>query len=246
MKNRNVIWIRPIGVMIILSLLADNCKKENNDPNIVDKDGNIYHTVTLGTQIWMVENIRTTHFNDGTEIPKVTDNTEWGTLTTPAYCTYKNTTNVDSIKTFGLLYNGYAIKTGKICPKGWHVPSDAEWTTLENYLITNGYNYDGSTTSSNCAKSLASVTNWTVYLGTGTVGNSDYPNKRNATGFTAQPGGYRVVDGFHSIGLYSGWWTSTDYVSNALYDRYLSYNFSNLFRASSTNVAGLYVRCLKD
>jgi uncharacterized protein (TIGR02145 family) len=246
MKNRNVIWIRPIGVMIILSLLAGNCKKENNDSNTVDKDGNIYHTVTLGTQIWMVENLRTTHFNDGTEIPKVTDNTEWGILTAPAYCTYKNTTNVDSIKTFGLLYNGYAIKTGKICPKGWHVPSDAEWTTLENYLITNGYNFDGSTTGSNCAKSLASVTNWTVYLGTGTVGNTDYSSNRNATGFTAQPGGYRVIDGFHSIGLYSGWWTSTDYVSNALYDRYLSYNSSNLFRASSTNVAGLYIRCLKD
>lgn len=249
MKKRNRIWISPLVLAIILSLLTSNCKKEEGDSNIVmDKDGNVYHTITIGTQVWMVENLRTTHFNDGSEIPKITNDTEWDELTTPAYCSYKNTLDIDTINTFGLLYNGYAVKTGKICPKGWHVPSDAEWTILENYLIANGYNYDGTTVGNKCAQSLASLSNWTYYSNIGAVGNSDYPNKRNITGFNAQPGGYRVTSGFHSIGIYSGWWSSTDFenVTNALYDRYLSFNYANTYRASSTGESGLYIRCIKD
>ena len=248
-KLKKRIFVIPCILVVLLLLLGNGCSKNENDPNcVLDYDGNVYHTVTIGTQTWMVENLRTTHFNDGAEIPIVTSNREWASLETAACCSFNNTTNTDSIKAFGLLYNGYAVKTGKLCPKGWHIPSDAEWTILENYLIANGYNYDSLLTDNNCAKALAAATRWMPYYGDGMVGNTDYPNKRNATGFTALPSGYRVHDGFHSAGLYGGWWSFTDYIFivNAAYDRYLAYNSSSVFRASSTYITGLSVRCLKD
>jgi len=125
-------------------LLTNRCKKadDNNNklpPVIVygldanDIDGNVYHTVIIGTQIWMVENLKTTKYNDGTSIANVTDNVEWIGLTSPAYCWYNNYT---SYKTqFGALYNWYAVNTGKLAPTGWHVPSHAEWTTLTNFFL---------------------------------------------------------------------------------------------------------------
>ena len=178
---------------------------------VTDADGNVYHTVTIGTQTWMVENLRTTKYNDGTSIPNVTDATAWGNLTTPGVCTYKNTSNTDTINTYGRLYNWYTVNTGKLAPTGWHVPSDAEWTTLENYLIANGYNYDGTTTGNKYAKALASATGWYSYSSTGAVGNTDYPAKRNVTGFTALPGGYRYGGGaFYDIGYYGYWWSATE------------------------------------
>ncbi len=102
-------------------------------------------------------------------------------------------------------------KHGQAGPTGWHVPTDAEWTTLENYLIANGYNYDGTTTGNKYAKALASATGWNYYSGTGTVGNTDYPAKRNATGFTALPGGFRGFDNgaFSGVGSNGGWWSSS-------------------------------------
>jgi uncharacterized protein (TIGR02145 family) len=99
---------------------------------LTDKDGNIYKTVTLGTQIWMAENLRTTKYNDGTDIPKVTVNNDWYNLTTDAYCWYNNDETAFK-DTYGALYNGFAANT-KLCPTGWHIPSNADWTDLGNYL----------------------------------------------------------------------------------------------------------------
>jgi uncharacterized protein (TIGR02145 family) len=90
---------------------------------VKDADGNVYHTVKIGNQVWTVENLRTTRNNDGSAIPHVTDGTEWAALTTPGYCFYDNMSNVDSIKEYGALYNWYAVDTKKLAPAGWHVPS---------------------------------------------------------------------------------------------------------------------------
>ena len=122
-----------LSTMLLTIIMLVSCSKKD-DPNntvntVTDKDDNVYHTVTIGTQTWMAENLKTTKYNDGTAIPLVTDSTAWTSLLTPAYCWY----NYDATtykNTYGALYNWYAVNTGKLAPIGWHVATDAEWTTL--------------------------------------------------------------------------------------------------------------------
>lgn len=213
---------------------------------VTDTSGNVYHTVTIGSQTWMIENLKTTKFNDGTDIPLVTIGTDWAAITTPAFCWYKNDeANYGSI--CGALYNWYAVNSGKLCPKGWHVPSDEEWTVLETYLIFNGYNFDGTTAGNKYAKALASTTNWYPSPVEGAVGNTDYPAKRNATNFTGVPAGCRAVDGgFAYYTFYAFWWSSSLNDASSVWDRGL-YTDSNFAARSSYGFRnGFSVRCLKD
>jgi uncharacterized protein (TIGR02145 family) len=123
-----------LGIGIILT---QGCKKDDgNTPageTVTDADGNVYHTVQIGNQVWMVENLRTTKYNDNSPITPVSDNAVWGTLTTEAYCWYNNDEATNK-NTYGALYNWYVLNTGKLCPTGWHVPSQAEWETLISSL----------------------------------------------------------------------------------------------------------------
>ena len=129
MNTKNKLLIYQL-ILIGIILIFANCKK-NETAVVTDFDGNVYDTITIGTQVWMVENLRTIHYNNGTYIPNVTDST-WQKLSTGAYCWYNN--NVIFKDTYGALYNWYAVNTGKLCPTGWHVPTDDEWTTLTTYL----------------------------------------------------------------------------------------------------------------
>ena len=178
------------------------------DPaTVVDVDGNVYSTVTIGTQIWMVENLKTTKYNDGTSIPLVSDDTAWFNLSTPGFCWYNNDAANKNI--YGALYNWYTVNTNKLAPTGWHVPTDAEWAMLENYLIANGYNYDGTTTGNKIAKSLAATTLWNTYTTVGTIGYD--LTKNNTSGFAGLPSGYRSYIGpFNYIGSNGYWWSSTE------------------------------------
>jgi uncharacterized protein (TIGR02145 family) len=218
---------------------------------LADIEGNQYSVVKIGTQVWMKENLKTTKYNDGTAIPKITDNTAWTALSTPAYCWYNNDETTYKV-TYGALYNWYTVNTtgngGKnLCPTGWHVPSDAEWATLENYLIASGYNFDGTTSGNKIAKSLASISGWTSSTVTGAVGNTDYAAKRNATGFTAVPANFREFDGtFGSIGGYCNFLTATEYDSGNARFFALYYFYSNSIRAITRKRVGLSVRCLRD
>jgi hypothetical protein len=99
---------------------------------VKDIEGNVYKTITIGNQVWMAENLKTTKLNDGTGIPIVTENSSWEAINTPAYCYYDNNSSNNSV--YGALYNWYAVKTNKLCPKGWHVPYDKEWTNLKPLL----------------------------------------------------------------------------------------------------------------
>ena len=233
----------------------------------VDADGNYYSVVKIGTQTWMVENLKTTKYKDGTTIPLVTDNTAWTALSTPAYCWYNNDATYYK-NTYGALYNWYAVNTGKLAPTGWHVASDAEWTTLENYLIANGYNYDGTTSGNKIAKALAATTNWTsstYYVGA--IGND--LTKNNNSGFSALPGGYRYwgVGSFVAVGTNGIWWSTTfiqiGYVKqqrsnsgiwwsttqnsmDAPLDRDLYYDNSNVTRETNSMAIGFSVRCVRD
>ena len=208
-----------------------------------DQNGNTVKTVQIGTQTWFAENLKTTTYNDGTTIPNVTDTTAWAALTTGAVCSYNN--DESNVATYGRLYNWYAVNTRKLCPKGWHVPSDAEWTTLQTYLIANGYNYDGSTTGNYIAKSMASTTGWSSSTSTGEIGNT--PSTNNTSGFAALPGGDRFFDGtFGSIGNIGFWWSSTEISSRSAYSRYLGYFDSTLIDANDGKVSGFSVRCLRN
>lgn len=212
---------------------------------ITDYDGNIYTTVAIGTQIWMAQNLKTTKFNNGTSIPLVTDNTAWSNLAAPGYCWFNN--DVTCKDTYGALYNWYTVNTGTLCPDGWHLPSDDEWTTLENYLIVNGYNYDGTTTGNKIAKSLASTTLWNSSTNPGAVGTTDYPAKRNVTGFTALPVGIRYNDGpFDGIGYVGYWWsaTETDATSARFFNLY--FDGSQPSRNYINKEYGFSVRCVRD
>jgi uncharacterized protein (TIGR02145 family) len=203
--------------------------------SVKDIDGNIYKTVTIGTQVWMAENLKTTKYNDGAAIPLVTDDKEWGLLTTPAYCWYKNDSKSNR-NTFGALYNWYTVNTNKLCPKGWHVPTDSEWTTLTTYL-------GGESVAGGKLKEKG-ITHW----------ESPNVDATNESGFTAVSSGDRNYAGtfdlsgsnviyFRSNGY---WWSSTEvYTANAYYRR-LYNSFSEVYRSPSAKQYGYSVRCLHD
>jgi uncharacterized protein (TIGR02145 family) len=195
---------------------------------VADADGNIYSTVRIGSQIWMAENLKTTTYNDDTPIPLVNGYPEWGDLTTPAYCWYD--TNETTYKnTYGALYNWYTVETGNLCPTGWHVPTDAEWTALTDYL-------GGESVAGGKLKE-AGTTHW-ISPNTGAT---------NETGFTAHPGGLRGNDGtFHSIGGGGLWWSSTESSATLAYYRGVYYNKSIVVIYDGYKEYGFSVRCLRD
>jgi uncharacterized protein (TIGR02145 family) len=218
---------------------------------VTDTDGNVYQTVKIGNQVWMAENLRVTEYNDGSAIPKVTDSAVWVSLTTPGYCYYNNTTNSDSIKRFGTLYNWYVVNPvnlKKIAPMGWHVPSDSEWTIMVKYLVFNGYNWDGTTDTTQdnkIAKSLAAKMDWFTCTDTGTTG-SDL-TKNNRSGFSALPGGFHSYDGcFYYIGSYGHWWSASEFNASHAYSRNLYYGYDYLYRNCSGKSCGFSVRLVRD
>jgi Fibrobacter succinogenes major domain (Fib_succ_major). len=229
-------------------IIANSCKKLENSITVADIDGNVYKTVTIGTQVWIAENLKNTKYNDGTAIALVTDGTTWTELTTPSYCWYNN--NADTYKdTYGALYNWYtvdAISNGgkNICPIGWHIPSDVDWTTLIDYLSNNGYGYQGS--GSDIGKSIAATSGWTTYSTAGTVGNDQASN--NSSGFTAVPCGDRSPYTGEFGGASDGtcWWSSTEISKAIAGGQYLNHGDSGVGRFTSHLQNGFSVRCVKD
>ena len=244
MKEKQKFSIFPFLIMGVFLVFASSCDKDkDNDPasngtifnpninygTVTDIDGNTYKTVTIGTQTWMAENLRTTTYNDGTAIVNVTDDDEWSALTTGAYCNYNNTTSTDTIATYGRLYNWHAVNTGKLAPKGWHVPSDAEWTELIDYL-------GGRSVAGGKLKETG-TTHW--YR----------PNDgaTNETGFTALPGGSRGSGGaFGGIGGYGFWWSATEFNATYAWYRSMNFNTSNVGRNYGSKEVGFSVRCARD
>ncbi len=206
--------------------------------SVQDVDGNTYFYITIGSQTWMVENLKTTKYKDGTSIPNVTSDTTWSVLTTPAYCWYDNNSMYKN--TYGPLYNWYAVNTKKLAPEGWHVPTNEEWTILENYVSANL----GSTWS--LAKALAANTNWVSYTAPGSIGNNLAEN--NTSGFSALPGGSCSSYGtFNDIGKKGCWWSADAYNNtNNAYYCYLVYYDSNFYRSNYSKNFGFSVRCVRD
>ncbi|MFN8240238.1 MAG: FISUMP domain-containing protein [Bacteroidales bacterium] len=233
-ENSN--WLDNISIKLIDSQTNTQSlnKKITQNNSEVDQvytiiDGYRYKTIKIGDQIWMAENLKTTKYNDGTAIPLVTNNTAWSNLTTPGYCWYNNDA-VTYKNTYGALYNWYTINTGKLCPAGWHVPSDAEWTTLLTYL-------GGKDVAGGKLKEIG-TTHWT----------SSNTGATNETGFTALPGGAREGNGdFEGIGSGGCWWSTTEYYTNYVWYRDMNSDNSNVGRDGNDGKPyGLSVRCLKD
>lgn len=195
---------------------------------VTDIDGNEYNTVKISKQIWMVNNLKTTNFNDSTPIPMITDVDEWADLFTSGFCWYDN--EEASFKpSYGALYNGFAASTGKLCPNGWHIPSNEEWIALTTYL--------GSETEAG-DRLKESGTNFWVSPNTGAT---------NESGFTALPGGLRYHDGqFHDFGFSGYWWTSTEYSESRAFFIFMDYQSSDVFRFDNLKKIGFSVRCIKD
>ncbi|HNY56232.1 MAG TPA: FISUMP domain-containing protein, partial [Chitinophagales bacterium] len=160
-----------------------------NCGTVNDIDGNTYNTVTIGTQCWMTENLKTSTYNDGTAILNETINTQWVNLTTGAYCYYNN--NISNKATYGTLYNWYAVNTGKLAPSGWHVPTEADWTTLINYL-------GGETVAGGKMKAI-------------TLWNSPNTAADNSSGFSGLPAGIRTQSGtYFDMGNEGNFWSATE------------------------------------
>lgn len=221
----------------------ESLAKINYSEDVSDIEGNVYHTVTIGTQIWMIENLKTTKFNDGTSIPVIIEDSVWSALSTPGYCFFDN--DISNKSKYGILYNWFAVNTGKLAPHGWHIPTDVDWTILENYLITNGYNYDGSTMDNKIAKSLASTKGWETHSLPGAIGNK--LRKNNSSGFTALPGGYRNRIGtFYYAGGVGCWWSSTSLTPNTAWIRWMNYFYSYMLSEYGNKKDGNSVRCVRD
>jgi uncharacterized protein (TIGR02145 family) len=213
---------------------------------VKDIDGNLYNTVTIGDQVWTVENLRTTRYNDGTPILFNPSVETWGKGTTGKYAFYANSED-NNLKTyFGALYNWYAVSSQKLAPKGWHVPTDEEWDDLQNFLVDNGYNYDGLAIENKIAKSMASKANWTgINLEVGTVGHDVSTN--NKSGFSGYPAGMRMNDGkFDFADYYCAWWSSTESSEEEAYIRILRFDKVALYNGPRNKLFGLSVRLIKD
>jgi uncharacterized protein (TIGR02145 family) len=197
----------------------------------VDGDGNGYYSVTIGTQTWLIENLKTTKYNDGTNIPNVTDSIAWKALTTGAYCNYRNKTDPSFIATYGRLYNWYAVNSGKLAPAGWHIPTHNEWNALVTFL--GGQDVAGGKMKE------AGIIHWQ----TPNIGAT------NESGFSALPSGYRgpiITYEYQSLGKHVAFWESTIYTGTQAYGLVLRYNEITSETYIFNKAYGFPVRLIKD
>jgi uncharacterized protein (TIGR02145 family) len=231
--------------LIFLTILSCTGLTRCHPGSVKDIDGNVYQTITIGTQVWFAENLKTTRYLNGDLI---------GT-TTPATLIIEDESipkyqwpydgNEKNVATYGRLYTWFvATDSRKVCPVGWHVPADTEWTVLTDYLIKNGYGYGTGYKGMDIAKSLSATTGWVADDSLASVGNNQARNNR--TGFTALPGGVRAEDGtFHLLGHVGNWWSISGGGSGGVFRNiYHDYYYVNSY--INNKKLGMSIRCLKD
>jgi uncharacterized protein (TIGR02145 family) len=189
---------------------------------LTDIDGNMYNIVVIGSQIWLAQNLKTTKYNDGSSIPLVADNGTWTNLTTAGYCW-----NGDDA--YGAFYNWYAVNTGKLAPKGWHVPTETDWLTLQSYL-------GGPTVAGGKLKETG-TSHW----------NSPNTGATNESGFLALPGGYRsTVNGTFPTKFQNAVWGSSTGSINGFGRFLINYNSAASDYQNASGTLGFNVRCIRD
>jgi len=245
-------------LLMVVYCSCDNCEDPVVDSElgtIIDYDGNKYNTKKFGDQWWMVNNLKVTHFPDGTEIPLVESNSAWNDLgyEDKAYCYYNNSTTNEA-RLYGALYtwaavmNGYASSDNNpgevqgVCPDGWHVPGDSEWKELEMQLgmsqdTADAIGYRGTNVGSKLA---SSPDGWVD-------GYLDSNPEFGISGFNAKPGGGRRYDGtFGHKGDNANFWTATEYSYTHAWGRHIYSSYSSVHRYRDVKSDGFSVRCVKD
>jgi uncharacterized protein (TIGR02145 family) len=231
-------------ILLVLLIFAGaismwGCKKDSDDSDtptdsvpdatrVKDVEGNVYHAITIGTQTWLKENLRTTKYRDGSAIANVLANPDWGALFSGSWCYYNHAQANNAI--YGKLYNFYAVSDSKkLAPTGWHVPSLAEWNTLITYL-------GGNVVAGGKLKE-SGTTHWIA------------PNQgaTNSSNFTALPGGARYADGsFFQLNSEGYYWTSTAVVADSATNMYLTFLTAEAYNFKNSKRYGCSVRCIKD
>jgi uncharacterized protein (TIGR02145 family) len=216
---------KSILLCAVLGLLFMN----NQAQMVLDYDGNLYDTVMIGTQVWMKQNLKVTHYNNGSLIPNVADSTTWVNLTTGARCYYNND-SVAHDSVYGSLYNGYAVNdTSGICPEGWHVSTNAEWQTAEAHL--------GGVDIAGGKMKEAGTVHWV----------SPNTGASNSSRFTGLPGGMRdPANKFITLGENGLWWTGSAFNTSFVWSTYLWTLFTGVDHNPAPKNYGLSIRCVKD
>jgi len=227
MKNDAVVGQYNVNTEVDSVIFYKPIIEETTSVTFTDaRDGNVYNRVTIGEQEWMVENLAYEPSSGN-------------------YWAYDNDNS--NVETYGYLYDWETALD--VCPAGWHLPSDDEWTEMENYLADNGYNYDGTTGGGRdkIAKAMAAKSGWHTSSNNGAVGNTDYDEYRNKSGFTALPGGRRLTSGaFDSIGVDGNWWSATESITKHAWRHGMNYDGSRVYRGGYGEEVGFSVRCLRD
>ena len=200
-----------------------------NDNIVYDIEGNAYDIITIGTQDWMKQNLKATHYKNGTEIQQVTYYLTWADLNTGAYRWVWDENLNQQTTSYGALYNWFTVNTGNLCPNGWHVPTDAEWTTLTTFL--------GGESIAGGKLKEAGLMHW----------YSPNTAATNESGFTALPAGYISFGGqAFQFGLYAFWWSSTEDDNQDAWLRYVGKDYINATRLNYDKNYGASVRCLRN
>jgi uncharacterized protein (TIGR02145 family) len=224
-KNKNRDKMKQKILLIVLTLFGIGLTGLQAQ-TVKDIVGNVYKTVKIGTQVWMAENLKSTKFTDDKTIPLVSNKT-WEELKTPAYCWYNNDEAANK-NTYGALYNWYAVNTNKVCPTGWHLPTESEWTTLIEYL-------GGEDNAGGKLKEKGTI-HW----------ESPNAGATNEAGFTALPGGDRLGNEFENAGELVNWWAATKIGAKDALCVNIRYKFGNVSRYDYGRAVGYSVRCIKN
>jgi len=195
----------------------------------VDYDGNLYPVVQIGQQMWMAENLKTTRYNDGSVIPFAPDKATWEVLATgQCYCWYNDSKETYK-NPYGALYNWHTINSGKLCPSGWHVPDNDDWTTLVNFL--------GGEAAAGGKLKETGTAHW----------NSPNTGATNESGFTALPGGFRFGHGlFDGFGWHCIFWSSTEYNSDYAWGYAVTFDNNSVGKGGNNKMEGFSIRCIRD
>jgi uncharacterized protein (TIGR02145 family) len=214
------------GILVVILM---SCSEKDSPPGpVTDIEGNTYRTEMIGGRVWMAENLMTSTFSDGTEIPDVTGAVGWNELTTPGRCWYDNDATANK-ESYGALYNYYSVNSGKLCPDGWHVPSRDEWEQFRDVL--------GDTLTGGGKLKEEGTLHWRT------------PNTgaTNSMGFTALPAGIRYFEGtFNSVTFFTSFWSSTESDNNKAWYLSLYYNDAVAAMNRISKKDGFSVRCVKN
>ncbi len=259
-KFGHVILLMAFGLLFLTACNGDD--PEPDFTTITDIEGNVYRTVVIGEQEWMAENLRATKYNNGAAIPAGLSNEEWENTTQGAYAIYPHdsipgfSTDKDVLEAYGALYNWYAVNTGNLCPEGWAVPTDDDWTQLVDYLMETYdlHNFWGIYDIDGVGNALKSCRQTNSPLGGG-CNTSRHPRwdahpahyGMDDFGLSLLPGGGRSQFGFFFlVGRSGSWWSADEHSTNYAWSREADSDVGSLIRFFPGKSTGLSVRCIKD